>query len=52
MLLPGFAKEVLDMAEAIARQSREQRRFDLGRSVDELRVIDRIERVFQDLDTA
>ncbi len=45
-----FAREVLEMAEAIAQTSREHRRFDLGRAVDELRVLDRIERVFQGLD--
>ncbi len=47
-----FAREVLDMAGAIARQSREHRRFDVTRAIDELRVIDRIERVFQGLDKA
>lgn len=46
-----FAREVLEMAEAIARKSRENRRFDLGGAVDELRVLDRIERVFRGLDS-
>ena len=47
-----FAREILDMAKEIAEQTRRHRRFDLGRCVEELRVIDRIERVFGEMGTA
>lgn len=48
----AFAREILDMANGVAKASRIHRRFDLGRCVDELRVLDRIERVFGEMEKA
>lgn len=45
----AFAREILGMASGIAEESRRHRRFDLERCVDELRVLDRIERVFGEM---
>ena len=48
----AFAAEILEMAADITNEARRQHRFDASGGVDEVRVLDRIERIIGEIDRA